>query len=229
MSNNGSRVIATFFIWFAFVAVMLWGNLPSNSMVLITGIMGVIAAGSTSEVFRAKSVGIAGFEKLLAVKRIRPRLASEPGFVRSFVDAARIAVALNHRNILQVFDFGKADGELYVAMELVDGIDLSSAIARAAGRNIGLPLSVACAIAGDVASALDYAHRKSDSQGRPLGIVHCNIAPAKVMLSRDGFVKLLDFGIARSLYLRAAAAKRRRGDPRHLAPEQTRGDSPSGG
>ena len=184
-----------------------------------------------AEIYRAKTVGIAGFEKILALKRISPQYAREPRFIRSFVDEARIAVTLNHRNIVQVFDFGKAEGELYLAMELIEGIDLRSAIQHAAERDVPLPISLACYILSDVASGLDYAHRKADAQGRPLHIAHCDISPHNVMLSYEGFVKILDFGVARAEFVSAPRwtpkARRLRGKPRYMAPEQTRGDDPS--
>ncbi len=186
-----------------------------------------IAQGGMAEIYRAKTVGIAGFEKILALKRISPHFAREPRFIRSFVDEARIAVTLNHRNIVQVFDFGKADGDLYLAMELIEGVDLRSALAAASEVGVALPPSVACYILGDLASGLDYAHRKADGEGRPLGIVHCDVSPQNVMLSYEGFVKILDFGVARARFANPPREKRLRGKPRYMAPEQTRGDAPT--
>ena len=127
-----------------------------------------IAQGGMAEIYKAKTVGIAGFEKILALKRILPTFAREARFIRSFIDEARIAVTLNHRNIVQVFDFGKADGELYLAMELIEGVDLKSALESAREANLGTPPAVACCILADVAAGLDYAHRKADAEGRPL-------------------------------------------------------------
>jgi tetratricopeptide (TPR) repeat protein len=186
-----------------------------------------IAQGGMAEIYRAKTVGIAGFEKILALKRISPHFAREPRFIRSFVDEARIAVTLNHRNIVQVFDFGKADGDLYLAMELIEGVDLRSALAAASEVGVPLPPSVACYILGDLASGLDYAHRKADGAGRPLAIVHCDVSPQNVMLSFEGFVKILDFGVARARFANPPREKRLRGKPRYMAPEQTRGEAPT--
>jgi serine/threonine protein kinase/tetratricopeptide (TPR) repeat protein len=186
-----------------------------------------IAQGGMAEIYRAKTVGIAGFEKVLALKRISPHFAREPRFIRSFVDEARIAVTLNHRNIVQVFDFGKADGDLYLAMELIEGVDLRSALAAAAEHDVPAPAPVACYILADLAAGLDYAHRKADGEGRPLGIVHCDVSPQNVMLSWEGFVKILDFGVARARFANPPREKRLRGKPRYMAPEQTRGDQPT--
>src|SRR5262245_9406111 len=180
-----------------------------------------------AEIYRAKSIGIAGFEKILALKRISPHFAREPRFIRSFIDEARIAVTLNHRNIVQVFDFGKADGELYLAMELIEGVDLRSALVAAEEARVKLPPAVACYILADVAAGLDYAHHKADAEGRPLGIVHCDVSPQNVMLSFEGFVKILDFGVSRARFANPPREKRLRGKPRYMAPEQTRGETPT--
>ncbi|MGE5186707.1 MAG: serine/threonine protein kinase, partial [Acidobacteriota bacterium] len=157
-----------------------------------------IAQGGMAEVYKVKTIGIAGFEKVQALKRIQPAVARDPRFIRSFIDEARIAVELNHRNIVQVFDFGKASGELYLAMELIDGRDLKSALAEAEARGMAAPMPVAAYVIAEIAAGLDYAHRKTDLQGEPLHIVHCDVSPANVMLGSEGFVKILDFGVARA-------------------------------
>src|SRR4051794_3243228 len=177
-----------------------------------------------AEVYKVKTVGIAGFEKIQALKRILPHQAREARFIRSFIDEARIAVELTHRNIVQVFDFGKADGELFLAMELIEGRDLRSAMAQAASRNHLCPVPVAAYIIAETAAGLDYAHRKTDGYGGALGIVHCDVSPSNVMLSTDGYVKILDFGIARATFASALERRRLRGKPRYMAPEQTLGE-----
>ena len=186
-----------------------------------------VASGGMADVFRAKSTGIAGFEKILAIKLIRPNIAQEPRFIRSFIDEARIAVTLNHRNIVQVFDFGKAEHRLFIAMELIEGIDLRAALRAATAAGYELPAPIACYIVADLAAGLDYAHRKTDGEGRSLGIVHCDVSPHNVMLSYEGFVKILDFGVARARFATTTEERRLRGKPRYMAPEQTRGEVPS--
>ena len=186
-----------------------------------------LAQGGMAEIYKAKTVGIAGFEKILALKRILPNFARESRFIRSFIDEARIAVTLNHRNIVQVFDFGKADGELYLAMELIEGVDLRTALAASAQAGVQMPPAVACCILADLAAGLDYAHRKADAEGRPLGIVHCDVSPQNIMLSFEGFVKILDFGVSRARFSNPPKEKRLRGKPRYMAPEQTRGLQPT--
>jgi serine/threonine protein kinase/tetratricopeptide (TPR) repeat protein len=185
-----------------------------------------LASGGMADVFRAKSVGIAGFEKILAIKLIRPHIAQEPRFIRSFIDEARIAVSLNHRNIVQVFDFGKAEHRLFLAMELIEGIDLKTALGAARTAGYEIPLPIACYIIADVGAGLDYAHRKADAEGKSLGIVHCDVSPHNVMLSDEGFIKILDFGVARASFAVTPEERRLRGKPRYMAPEQTRGEVP---
>ncbi|HRC57655.1 MAG TPA: serine/threonine-protein kinase, partial [Kofleriaceae bacterium] len=186
-----------------------------------------IAQGGMAEIYKVKTVGLAGFEKVQALKRILPSAAQHGRFIRSFIDEARIAVELSHRNIVQVFDFGKAEGDLYLAMELIEGQDLRLAMTSGAARHVACPLGVAGYIISEVAAGLDYAHRKVDAVGRSLGIVHCDMSPSNVMLSSDGYVKILDFGIARASFSSALERRRLRGKPRYMAPEQTRGDQPT--
>src|SRR6476646_8634418 len=183
-----------------------------------------IAQGGMAEVYKVKTVGIAGFEKIQALKRILPHSAREGRFIRSFIDEARIAVELTHRNIVQVFDFGKADGELFMAMELIEGRDLRTAMAQGVANDLLAPIGVAAYVITEVASGLDYAHRKTDLYGSALGIVHCDVSPSNVMLSTDGYVKILDFGIARATFSSALERRRLRGKPRYMAPEQTLGE-----
>ncbi len=186
-----------------------------------------LAQGGMAEVYKVKTVGIAGFEKVQALKRILPASAREGRFIRSFIDEARIAVELTHRNIVQVFDFGKADGELFLAMELIEGKDLRTAMSQAIARDVAVPMPVAAYILSEVAAGLDYAHRKTDVYGGSMNIVHCDVSPSNVMLSQDGYVKILDFGIARATFASALERRRLRGKPRYMAPEQTYGEPPT--
>ncbi len=186
-----------------------------------------IAQGGMAEVYKVKTIGIAGFEKIQALKRILPHQAREDRFIRSFIDEARIAVELTHRNIVQVFDFGKADGELFLAMELIEGKDLRTTVAQAVARDALPSVPIAAYIISEVASGLDYAHRKADGYGGSLGIVHCDVSPSNVMLSTEGDIKILDFGIARATFASALERRRLRGKPRYMSPEQTVGETPS--
>jgi serine/threonine-protein kinase len=156
-----------------------------------------LATGGMAEVFVAKRVGPHGFTKRVALKRILPQYARDPDFVSMFVDEARLAAQLEHPNIVQVFDFGETDGELFLAMELVDGTNVNRLLRSVSQRGETVPFDVALHIASEAAHALGHAHRASDDQGNPIGFVHRDVSPANLLLTRTGHVKLTDFGIAR--------------------------------
>ena len=185
-----------------------------------------LAEGGMAEVYRATCRGVGGFEKVLALKRIRARYARETRFIENFIDEARIASALSHRNIVRIFDFGRDTGELYLAMELVWGVDLRSALLEAKLRRLPPPLALACAIVSEIGRGLHYSHFHCDGDGEPLRIVHCDVSPHNVMLGFEGFVKIFDFGVARACFSRVTETRRLRGKPRYMAPEQTRGALP---
>lgn len=187
-----------------------------------------------AEVFKAKSFGVEGFEKVLVIKCILPKLAESPAFVDMFVHEAKLAVRLSHANIVQVFDLGRVDhptGEptsYYIAMEYVPGLDLASVLLRCRRGKIPIPLGMAAYVAAEVAKALDHAHRRRDEQSRPLGIVHRDISPQNVLLSWEGEVKVTDFGIAKAKTglddEAEAKAGRVRGKLAYMSPEQSRGE-----
>ena len=161
-----------------------------------------IGRGGMAEVFKAKSFGVEGFEKVLVIKRILPELVASKRFVDLFVHEAKLAVRLSHANIVQVFDLGKVeDGPLpqyFIAMEHVAGLDLATLLARGKRRGMTFPLGMSAYIAAEVAKGLDHAHRRRDEQMRPLGIVHRDVSPQNVLLSWEGEVKVTDFGIAKA-------------------------------
>ena len=158
----------------------------------------LLARGGMAEVFKAKSHGVEGFEKVLVIKRILPELGENPQFVDMFINEAKIAVTLSHANIVQVFDLGRADDAYYIAMEYVAGMDLATLLHR--GRRYGKPIpqELAVYVVSELAKALDYAHRRRDAAMRPLHIVHRDVSPQNVLLSWEGEVKLTDFGIAKA-------------------------------
>jgi hypothetical protein len=158
-----------------------------------------IGVGGMAEVFRATALGSRGFERTFVIKRILPRLASTPEFLRMFVDEAKISALLSHPNIVQVFAFAETDGIPLLVMEHVDGCDLGEVLRVLGARGVAMPPAVAAEIARQCCLALDYAHRLTDSDGKPLGIVHRDVTPSNIMVSWEGAVKLLDFGIARAV------------------------------
>ncbi len=183
-----------------------------------------IAVGGMAEVFVAKAFGVEGFERLLAIKKILPTMGEDPEFIHMFVDEARIAVQLAHANIVQVLELGKHDENLYIAMEYVSGRDLRQLIDRFRKRQEALPIPQACLIIAEICEALDYAHRKRDAQGRPLGIVHRDVSPQNVLVSFDGEVKLIDFGIAKAeSRLQKTQSGILKGKFSYMSPEQVKG------
>lgn len=143
-----------------------------------------LASGGMARVFRGRQVGALGFEKIVAIKFILPGFASDPEAVSLFVDEARIAATLSHANIVGILDFGAAEGEYYIAMEYVAGANLSVAMRRAKVVR-RYPSDPLCAyLVSEVARGLDYAHKKADSQGRPLHIVHRDVSPQNVEIGR---------------------------------------------
>jgi serine/threonine protein kinase len=161
----------------------------------------------------------AGIEKLLVVKRMRPERSGDARFLDLFVREARLSMSLAHQNIVPVFDFGKIDDQVFLAMERVEGKDLGSSLARA--KTHRLPPLLAAFIAAECCQALDYAHQRKSPEGIALGIVHRDVTPRNVLLSWSGEVKLTDFGIAA---LAGDATSRLLGTPQYMAPEQARGE-----
>ena len=183
-----------------------------------------IAAGGMAEVFKSKSYGVAGFEKLLVIKKILPHLAANERFVSMFIKEAKIAVNLNHKNVVQVFDLGKVGDDYYIAMEFVHGRDLREITRACAKKRIPLPLSLACYLLAEIAAGLDYAHRRKDLDEKPLNIIHMDISPQNVLVSFEGDVKIADFGIAHAV---GGDGKRKggvlRGKYAYMSPEMATG------
>ncbi|MCA9623395.1 MAG: serine/threonine protein kinase, partial [Myxococcales bacterium] len=162
-----------------------------------------IAVGGMAEVYKAKSFGVEGFEKLLVIKRIVPELARHEQFVGMFVQEAKLAVQLSHNNIVQVFDLGRIDGEdgtasYFIAMEYVPGHDLQTLLEHLRKNKKPAPVGLCSFVAMEVAKALDHAHRRAGADGKALGIVHRDISPQNILLSFEGDVKVTDFGIAKA-------------------------------
>ena len=184
-----------------------------------------LAAGGMAELFVARRGGLQGFEKFVVLKRILPQLAGNADFVEMFLQEARIAATLEHPNIVQVFDFGQAGHDYFFVMPYVHGRDLLAVLRASHQRERRLPLGVVIRIATSVAAGLHYAHEHRAFDGQPLDIVHRDISPANVLVTFDGHVKVVDFGIAK------AAARTnvtrvgvRKGKAAYMSPEQCRGE-----
>jgi eukaryotic-like serine/threonine-protein kinase len=199
-----------------------------------------IGQGGMAEVFKAKSYGVEGFEKVVVIKRILPDLAKSKEFVEMFIHEAKLAVRLSHANIVQVFDLGLAPGgeilgskqpdAYYMAMEHVHGLDLASLLSRARREQITLPIEMCTYIVSEVAKGLDYAHRRRDEHQQPLNIVHRDVSPQNILLSLEGEVKVTDFGIAKARGaldrrgLEETHTKKLQGKFSYMSPEQSRGE-----
>ena len=156
-----------------------------------------IAQGGMGEVFLAKRLGVGGFEKTFAVKRMLDSLSGSEEFVGMFFDEARLAARLSHPNIAQIYDFGFVDGHYYIAMEYIAGEDLSAIITQLLEQHLQAPLPIALRILIEVCHGLEYAHTLAE-EGRSLGIIHRDVSPSNILVSYQGAVKLLDFGIAKA-------------------------------
>lgn len=158
----------------------------------------LIGEGGMAEVYQASVRVAEGLTKWVVIKKIRADFADDRDFTRMFVDEAKIALSLNHANIVQVFDFGQIRGTFYLAMELIEGVDLMRLFHSVRAHEDAFPAVIGAYVGHQVASGLAYAHRKCDDYGAPLGIVHRDVSPHNLMLSWEGQVKILDFGIART-------------------------------
>ncbi len=183
-----------------------------------------LAAGGMAEIYRAKFMAAAGVTKSVVIKRILPHYAGNNAFVSMFINEAKIAVGLAHGNIAQVFDFGEIDGEYYLAMEYVHGLSVSKLMKKARSIGLHMPIPLAIYVIAEACAGLYYAHTRSDDSGRQLGIVHRDVSPQNIIVSFEGQVKLVDFGIAKA---RSASRNETehgalKGKYVYFSPEQTR-------
>jgi eukaryotic-like serine/threonine-protein kinase len=183
-----------------------------------------INVGGMAEVFTAKAFGVEGFERILAIKKILPTMAEDDEFITMFIDEARISVQLNHANIVHIHELGKHEDTYFIAMEYVPGRDLRTLLERYRRRKEIMPTAQAVFLASKICEGLDYAHRKKDARGQDLNIIHRDISPQNILVSYEGEVKIIDFGIAkaanRSQKTQAGILKGKFG---YMSPEQVRG------
>ena len=182
-----------------------------------------IGTGGMAEVYLARTTVAQGLNKTLVIKKIHTAYARSRQFVAMFVDEAKIALGLNHPNIIQVFDFGAVGDTYFLAMEYVEGMDLLRLLQEAAKARVRLPYGISAYIVQQLAKGLDYAHRKADEFGQPLSIVHRDISPQNILLSWDGGVKIVDFGIARARDVHEEQGVIK-GKFAYMSPEQARGE-----
>jgi len=188
-----------------------------------------LGVGGMAEVFKARTIGPAGFEREVVIKRILPAYGRDEDFVRMFADEARILGLIHHPNVVQAFEFGEEDGTLYLALEYVSGPSLSRILRALRAANRRMPPAIAAYIGREICRALDCVHRLEDENGARLEVVHRDVTPSNILITPWGGVKLLDFGVAK--FASAAQLTREgtvKGKPAYLAPEQLQGKSIDG-
>ncbi len=183
-----------------------------------------VSVGGMAEVYKAKEYGVEGFERTVAVKRILPHVAEDDEFIAMFKDEAKIAVQLSHGNVAQIYNLGNEQDSFYIALEYIAGRDLRAIFQK--GQQAGKPMPVpqVCYVIMKICEGLDYAHNKKDKYQRPLNIIHRDVSPPNILVSFEGEVKLIDFGVAKA----AGRASRTqagilKGKFGYMSPEQVRG------
>jgi len=184
-----------------------------------------IGRGGMAEIYLARGTTQMGAARLAVVKLVLNRFANDPDFAQMLVTEAKLAARLSHANVVQTFDLGREEDRLYIAMEYVEGFDLTQLLRKLATKKIGLPAEYGLFVVTEMLRALDYAHRCTDDKGGSLGIVHRDVSPSNVLISLEGEVKLCDFGIARAIDdLSELPAGALEGKAAYMSPEQARGD-----
>ena len=183
-----------------------------------------IGVGGMAEIFRGKAVAAGGFEKPVAIKRILPHLSQDQRFVELLIAEAKVLSLLKHRNIVQIFDVGLGDdGQYFLVMEYVDGKDLGAVQRALEQKRRRLPFDLVLHIGAEICEALEHAHTSRGPDGKPMALVHRDVSPSNVLLSRAGEVKLTDFGIAKRAE-EATQSGAVRGKFAYISPEQARNE-----
>jgi len=183
-----------------------------------------VAQGGMAEIFLAKFQGIGGFEKKIIIKRILPRFSENQEFIKMLIHEAKTAVQLHHQNIVQIYDLGKVRDTYFISMEYIRGKDLRTVLNRLKSQGQTMPEELAVFIAREVCKGLDYAHHITDQNGEPLNLVHRDISPPNILLSLEGEVKIIDFGIAKATSQATdTQAGVFKGKFAYMAPEQATG------
>ena len=189
-----------------------------------------IGKGGMAEIYLARQKTQLGATRRCVVKQILPELASYPAFSEMLVHEAKLAARLSHANVVQVFDLGREDGRLFIAMEYVEGFDLNDLLRRCSRTKVALPFGLAVHVVREALKGLDYAHRRTDDDSHPLGIVHRDVSPSNLLVSFEGEVKVCDFGIARANDVIATGSapheleEALKGKAGYMSPEHARGE-----
>jgi serine/threonine protein kinase len=195
-----------------------------------------IGKGGMAEIYLARQKTELGPARRCVVKQILPELASDPAFSDMLVHEAKLAARLSHANVVQVFDLGREGERLFIAMEYVEGFDLNDLLRRCSRAKVPLPFELGVHVVCEALKGLDYAHRRTDDEGRPLGLVHRDVSPSNLLVSFEGEVKVCDFGIARANDLLGANGAKQsaqahelgealKGKAGYMSPEHARGEA----
>src|SRR5690242_6128555 len=187
-----------------------------------------LATGGMAELFLALQKSVAGFEKLIVIKRILPAMNADKAFIEMLLQEARIAATLSHPNIVQIFDVGQVDGTFFIAMEHIHGEDIQGIVRAMKKKELTeFPLEHTLSVVLGMCAGLAYAHDRRDLDGRPLSIVHRDISPRNIVVSFTGDVKIVDFGIAKSGVEPGedTASGQLKGKAPYMSPEQARGEA----
>jgi len=183
-----------------------------------------LSSGGMGEIYLARQYGIEGFSKLVAVKTLQPHLADDQEFITMFLDEARLAARLIHGNIAEIYDLVFNDGDYYIVMEYVQGEDLETILNTCTEKNQEFPNQLAVRIIEQICEGLQYAHTKTDVDGNPLKVVHRDISPPNIMVTYNGTVKIIDFGIAKAITNRQTTRTNViKGKHSYMSPEQCSG------
>lgn len=185
----------------------------------------LLAVGGMAEIYLARQDAMAGFEKDIVIKRLKPELAADPRVAAMFLDEARICAALNHPNVVHVYDVEEHEGVPFIAMEYIRGEELNNLCRRGLKLGNFLPLAHAVELIRQAAAGLGYFHARRDAKGRGLDIVHLDISPTNLLVTEDGFLKVIDFGIARAANQRFRDEHAIPGKLSYMSPEQARRDA----
>lgn len=183
-----------------------------------------LASGGMATVYLARLSGVAGFQRLVAIKRLHPHLAKEPDFIEMFLDEARLAARIHHPNVVPIQEVGESKSGYYLVMDYVEGDTLARLLARAAQTNTQIPWGVTIRILLDTLAGLHAAHELTDDLGQPLAIVHRDVSPQNILVGSDGIARITDFGVARAASrLSTTRSGQLKGKLAYMAPEQARG------
>ncbi|MFW5966949.1 MAG: serine/threonine-protein kinase [Persicimonas sp.] len=184
-----------------------------------------LATGGMAELYLARERGLAGLERLVVIKRILPHLADDPSFVDMFLREARIVARLNHPNVVQIFELGEEEGNYYIAMEYIHGSTVRELQVLSEDDQQGLPLEVITSVIEQACRGLHAAHELRDLEGNPLELIHRDVSPHNLMCTTEGYVKVLDFGVAKAAQgVEATNSGQLKGKFAYMSPEQCLGE-----